>query len=173
MRTPTTSIALLVFLLAACGGNSVAPTSSDASLDRGGDPHFPRVLSNIAGTCSGTFIGPPVPPPPTFSQTDTGICNIRHLGRTTLYGEQVINFAAGTQSGWRTLTAANGDELHVQHSGTSGMIAPGVVRFQATMTIVGGTGRFANATGEMKAEGVATLATSSTEVSITSGTITY
>ena len=171
MRRPGKSVALLAFLLAACGGNSVA--SSDPSVDRGGEPHFPRVLSNFAGTCTTTFNAPPLPPPPTFSQTDAGTCIIRHLGRTALYGEQVINFAAGTQSGWRTLTAANGDELHVRHSGTSGLIAPGVVAFQATMTIVGGTGRFANAKGEMKSQGVATLATSSTEVTITSGSITY
>lgn len=173
MRTPTKSVALLAVLLSACSGNSVAPTAPDASLVRGGQVSFPRVLSKFRGACNTTFNAPPQPPPAIHHQIDTGTCVIKYLGQTALYGEQDINFAAGTQSGWRRLTAANGDELHVQNNGTSSLVGPGVVGFRTTMTVVGGTGRFANAKGEMKAEGVATLATSSTKVTITSGWVTY
>ena len=68
---------------------------------------------------------------------------------------QAIDVAASTQSGERTFTAANGDALHARHTGTSAMIAPGRIAFSAVITIVGRTGRFEGATGELRASGVA------------------
>ena len=173
MRTTIAPLGLMALVLAACGGNPAGPTSPDASQARGGQALAPQVSRPIKGSCTLTFNPPPFPPPPVHHQTDTGSCIISHLGKTALYGEQDINFAAGTQSGWRRLTAANGDELHGVHTGTSSLIGPGLVGFSATMTIVGGTGRFEGASGEISLEGVATLATNSTKVSITGGTITY
>jgi hypothetical protein len=73
-------------------------------------------------------------------------------------GVQQINFAAGTQSGERTLIARNGDVPHATHSGTSAPAGPGLIRFSATATITGGTGRFAGARGELHIEGIAYLA---------------
>jgi hypothetical protein len=46
------------------------------------------------------------------------------------------------------------------------MTAPGRVSFIAQMTIVGGTGRFAGATGSARGIGTANLATNSTFVAI-------
>lgn len=93
--------------------------------------------------------------PPIIEQQDVGRCQISHLGRTSFVGVQHINVVTGTQSGQRTLTAANGDVLHAVHTGTSSPAGAGLVSFQATLTFTGGTGRFAGATGEAKAEGVA------------------
>jgi hypothetical protein len=119
-----------------------------------------------------SFGPPPLPLPPILHQTDIGTCQLTHLGLTAFYGEQDINFATGTQAGWRTLTAANGDELHVTHVGTSKPAGPGLVSFVAQMTIVGGTGRFAGASGTARGTGIANLATHTTSVTI-DGTISY
>ncbi|HSJ65134.1 MAG TPA: hypothetical protein VK922_14675 [Gemmatimonadaceae bacterium] len=169
MRSSAASAALLT-LLAACTA-APAPTSPDASVSLMNGNAKP-VSRPIRGSCSLAFNPPPQPPPPVFHQVDTGTCIIAHLGKTAFYGEQDINFFAGTQSGWRRLTSANGDELHGIHSGTSSLIGPGLVGFSATMTIVGGTGRFEGATGSLQLDGVASLAAQSTQVSM-NGTITY
>ena len=126
----------------------------------------------IKGHCELTFNPPPLPLPPVHRQIDTGTCWFSHLGKTALEGVQDINFAAGTQSGTRTFTAANGDVLRATHAGTSGPAGPGLVRFVTTITIVGGTGRFANATGQMTGEGTANLITRTTSVT-NEGWITY
>jgi hypothetical protein len=94
------------------------------------------------------------------------------LGKTDFHGTQTINFVAGTQSGERTFTAANGDVLRVQHVGTSAPAGPGLIGFQATATVVGGTGRFENATGHIRGWGVANLVTH-TSVANFEGEITY
>ena len=117
-----------------------------------------------------TFTAPPLPLPPVISQVDTGTCELTHLGRAALYGELEINFATGTQSGWRTLTAANGDELYLAVTGRNAGAVGGLVTIDAQLTIVGGTGRFAGATGSARGTGTANLATRSTSVSI-EGTI--
>ena len=118
----------------------------------------------IKGHCELTFNPPPLPLPPVHRQIDTGTCWFSHLGRTALYGVQDINFAAGTQSGERTFTAANGDLLRAVHAGRSAPSGPGLVSFVTTLTFVGGTGRFANATGQMTGEGTANLITRTTSV---------
>jgi hypothetical protein len=83
-----------------------------------------------------------------------------------------LNFAAGTQSGERTFTAANSDVLRAVHVGTSTPVGPGLISFRATMTFVGGTGRFANATGHATGWGVANLVTR-TSVATFDGWVTY
>jgi hypothetical protein len=124
------------------------------------------------GSCTTTFNAPPLPLPPVIHQVDTGTCELTHLGRAALYGELDINFASGTQSGWRTLTAANGDELYLAVTGRNAGAVAGIVTIDAQLTIVGGTGRFTGATGSARGTGTATLATRSTSVSI-AGTISY
>jgi hypothetical protein len=119
---------------------------------------------HIEGRCELTFNPPPLPLPPVHRQIDTGTCWFSHLGRTELYGVQDIVFAAGTQSGERTFTAANGDVLHAVHAGRSAPSGPGVVSFTTTITFVGGTGRFANVQGQMTGEGTANLLTRTTVV---------
>lgn len=167
MRTRITSVITLFFGLTACSGDAptaassmAAASISTAELQQAG------VERPFRGSCSVTFNPPSFPPPPIHHQTDVGTCQLTHLGKTEFYGEQDINFAAGTQSGWRRLTAANGDELYVTHTGTSALIAPGLVGFRAQMTIVGGTGRFVGATGTSVGIGTANLATNSTSVDI-------
>jgi hypothetical protein len=167
MRTRITSTIMVSFALVACSSDdpTAASSVSVASVERAGLQQA-GVERPFTGSCSVTFNPPSFPPPPIHHQTDVGTCQLTHLGHTQFYGEQDINFASGTQSGWRRLTAANGDELYVTHTGRSTLTAPGLVSFVAEMTIVGGTGRFVGATGISRGIGTANLATNSTSVTI-------
>lgn len=166
MRTSIASSCLLALSLTACSGGPTSVSESRLTSDGKVSLQQADAVRPLAGSCTTTFNAPPVPPPPIHHQTDTGSCQLTHLGKTEFYGEQDINFAAGMQSGWRRWTAANGDEVHLTHTGTSGLIAPGMVGFVAQMTIVGGTGRFAGATGSARGTGVANLAARSTSVTL-------
>jgi hypothetical protein len=99
-------------MLAACGGGAPSVTTPNASdcLSKSAADQAAGALP-IKGHCELTFNPPPLPLPPVHRQIDTGTCWFSHLGKTALQGVQDINFAAGTQSGTRTFTAANGDVL--------------------------------------------------------------
>jgi hypothetical protein len=109
----------------------------------------------ISGRCTTTFAAIPRPLPAIYRQVATGTCELSHLGRTRLRLVQDVNFAAGTQQSVEvTYTAANGDVLRASNVGSSVRSGLGVA-FTATVTFVGGTGRFAHATGQAHATGTA------------------
>jgi hypothetical protein len=113
----------------------------------------------IIGECSVIFTVLPSSPP-LVRQEDAGACQLSHLGASTTTGAQTINFATLTQTAERTFTAANGDIVRATSVGSSKPGAePGTIDFDATLTIVGGTGRFANATGQVHDWGTANLVT--------------
>jgi hypothetical protein len=159
---------LLALSLAACG--SAPPTGAVPALPAHARSHAPVP---IRGECETTFTPPPLPVPAVFSQVDTGTCHLSHLGQVAVRSEQVINRVGGTQSGERILTAANGDVLRAVHTGTSRPTGPGQVSFAATLTFTGGTGRFAGATGQARAEGTANLITGASTMRIVEGEISY
>ena len=80
----------------------------------------------------------------------TGTCQFAHLGRTTVLEYQTIEAPEANGiiafTNTATYTAANGDELRTS---TIGAAAPtvGGVSLSGINTAVGGTGRFANASG--------------------------
>lgn len=118
-------------------------------------------------------IQPPTPlGPGLISQVDAGECQALHLGKATLVSDKVINLIAGTQATQITFTAANGDVLRADGTGTNVMVAPGIVQFTANMTFVGGTGRFANASGQATINGRANLA-QATSAMVMEGSVTY
>ena len=84
---------------------------------------------------------------------DTGTCQLGHLGSAVFYSDKLVQFASGTQTTQATFTAANGDVLRAVGTGTNQPSGPGRVRFTASLTFVGGTGRFASATGNVQARG--------------------
>lgn len=173
MRTSMASVAFLAAASAACRESlPSSPTPAAPASARSADLQRSDALRPFKGSCATTFNPAPFPLPPIHRQTDVGTCQLTLLGRTAFYGVQDINFAAGTQSGTRTLTAANGDALYIAHVGTSAPAAPGQVAFTAQLTITGGTGRFAGATGSAQATGLATLATTSASITI-DGAISY
>ena len=72
-----------------------------------------------------------------------------HLGLTALHSEHCVTPTGGME-GTMVLTDANGDEIHATYSGNS--TAPGAIgepiHVTASVVIAGGTGRFANASGQ-------------------------
>lgn len=160
MRVFSTAAMLLATVLIGCGRETGPTAPGIRSPSGSARSAAPAPVSRpFAGTCELWFTPPPFPPPPVFQSTDIGVCQFSQLGETAFFGVQQINVAAGTQSGERTFTAANGDVLRAVHVGTSTPIGPGLISFQATVTFVGGTGRFAHATGQAIGLGTANLAT--------------
>lgn len=170
MRSLTRPTLLLV-ALAACSQDATV-TAPDPALVADASAAAAAPSRPISGHCELTFNPPPFPLPPVHVQEDVGTCQFSHLGRTRLAGVQEIDFAAGTQTGTRTFTAANGDELYATSAGTSAPAGPGRVAFQAVLTFTGGTGRFVGATGQLLAQGVADLPTRTTRVRM-EGEISY
>ena len=144
--------------LAACAESPVLEPSAEgpatpavsAARGRAASPSRPA-----GGTCTLTarpVVLAPLPGQPanvTRRQTEY-VCQLRHLGRTT-----VISTEAGTAgpsgsavAGTTIYTAANGDQLFTTFSGTATFPNPsGIVAFSGAETVTGGTGRFAGASG--------------------------
>jgi hypothetical protein len=171
MRTFATPPLLLTRVLAGC--SLEAPTADSLYA-----PALARVAASptsrpLSGRCETSFDPLPFPPPPVLRQVDTGTCQLAHLGRTTMHSVQDIDLATGTQTSVSlTFTAANGDVLRARNVGTSVPSGPGV-RFQGTTTFFGGTGRFANATGEAHIVGTANFRATTAEFTIVDGWIAY
>jgi hypothetical protein len=159
MRAISNALLLSVALAACAADPVIGPAQEETQLSI--SVVNGKKAWTIEAECQTTFNAPTLPPPAIHRQTDIGTCQFTPFGPMTVAGTQEINLAAGTQSGERTFTARNGDVLRAVHTGTSAPGAPGTVNFSATMTFVGGTGRFAGATGEARASGTATVATTS------------
>ncbi len=101
----------------------------------------------LDGTVTVTPIAPPI-----ASVFIEGTGNATHLGRFTVDVPHVVNQAIRVGSGTYEFTAANGDTLTADFSGTGRLLAPGILSTVETATITGGTGRFAGATGSFVAE---------------------
>ena len=171
MRALATPSLLLTLALAGCAGDPSTTAPADApALARDAQAAVRRPLT---GRCETSFAPPPFPLPAVHRQVDTGTCRLAHLGRATLHLVQDIHFATGTQTSVEfTFTAANGVVLRATNVGTSAPSAAGV-RFQGATTFVGGTGRFAGATGEARLEGTASFLTNTAELRVVEGWIAY
>ena len=105
---------------------------------------------------------------------------LSHLGRMTGGGSNCTEFTLGTNavpiwSGIAVVTAADGSTLSLAYEGQQGAPANGVASFYHSDTVVGGTGRFAGATGQLTIEGLINF-TGFPEVTVSgtvSGWITY
>ncbi len=86
--------------------------------------------------------------PPLVSALVEGTGQAAHLGRYTFTFQNVVNTSTMRGTGTYTFTAANGDTLTADVTGTAvPSETPGVLYIVETATITGGTGRFADATG--------------------------
>ena len=119
----------------------------------------------------------PVDPPVVFDVFQIE-GNATHLGKFTLVLKALVDFGTlpPTAAGTLTFTAANGDELVADFTGSSQLVVPGLVLIteHATIDPDRSTGRFAGATGEFTIERLADAATGVNGITIGSfsGTIT-
>lgn len=135
----------------------------------------PAMAAAQKGPIKGTVMGEHGPPDFTdedcieagyvwrFSSAgEAGVGQMSHLGRVAEYGltQCTVPGPDGTESvGTVTFTAANGDELWIEHTMLSQLIdempngPPDGFTFVGTWEAVGGTGRFTHATGSGTLDG--------------------
>lgn len=86
-----------------------------------------------------------------LSNTTTGTGEATHLGKSLWSGTACLGFGPQgivVTNGKLTLTAANGDQLFSTFAASGALPAgDGSFHLDGTFTVVGGTGRFAGATG--------------------------
>lgn len=81
-----------------------------------------------------------------------------HLGRTqAATTNQTVNLITGAGTATYTLTAANGDTLVIDMTVHTDFPSPTLATFAGSFTIVGGTGRFADASGSGSIDGSASF----------------
>jgi hypothetical protein len=91
--------------------------------------------------------------PPILSADVEGGGTATHLGRITVDIPHCVDVRTRTAAGYYEFTAANGDTVYAKFTGTATPTAtPGVLYIEETATILGGTGRFAGATGSFTSE---------------------
>jgi hypothetical protein len=96
--------------------------------------------------------------PPNLLIQGTGEGTGTHLGRFTVSITEVVNLATASGTGTFDLTAANGDQLFATTAGGEDQFTPpNVSHVTLVATIVGGTGRFASATGTFTMERTAII----------------
>ena len=95
----------------------------------------------------------------------TGSCQATHFGRDAFVAEHDVvptgppdasgMLPIAVLAGRSTHVAANGDELYSAYAGTGQVdLATGRIEFELEGQYTGGTGRFANATGATRIQGV-------------------
>jgi hypothetical protein len=133
----------LCVLAAACSGQGLSPTSPSATQ-----------LQAQAGTelpFQGSFTRESFAvfePPITLVITGTATGTATQLGRFTGTSVNRVNTTNNTATGTFNLTAANGDQLLTTINGVENeFVPPNVSKVTLNARIVGGTGRFAGATG--------------------------
>jgi len=104
------------------------------------------------GTLEGTYTATPIDPQEPLIvdiQLDAA-GQATHLGKYTLDFPHVVNRKnrPATGAGFCTFTAANGDQVFAYIEGEARLIVPGLLNGVEYGTILGGTGRFVDATGE-------------------------
>ena len=150
MRTPTTPTLLLPLALAtlsSLAGCGDAPTAAvrptEVQAARAANAVVQRPWK---GRCDVETVITEFGPTGPIKFHQTGTCQLAHLGRTTVVTDEtrVVGGTAVTS----TFIAANGDELHTTGLVVTTRYPDGTATVVGTYTAVGGTGRFAGASGE-------------------------
>lgn len=111
------------------------------------------------------------------------VCRLSHLGLTVGGTDREVVYPDGEPTGGIlpikisiehiTYIAANGDELWTTFAGSGGLdLNAGKATFQGIETFVGGTGRFAGASGQAHTSGEGSLVTNTGSLT-TSGSVRY
>jgi len=132
----------------------VAMTSIALALPAGAGSQVP-----FKGADVGTFSLPGACSDGSLQVVIEGSGTATHLGRYRYEANECFNPVTGAFSGEPTVTAANGDQLFGTYSGqVSSTSDPNVITYEEQLTVSGGTGRFAGATGAFDVVGEANLA---------------
>ena len=155
-RSLTFVLVSTVLLATGCAGEST--TEPEAGSAMAGSSGGLAATRPASADCTTTFVPSDFTYPLLTIQID-GVCKLRHGGRATLRATQRIDVTNGSLTNLSTYVAANGDEIHTSFAGTS-TSPPGSadVTFVGEETYIGGTGRFAGASGRASVTGSATLA---------------
>ena len=103
---------------------------------------------SFTSTTSAVTDCPPTCPPTTLRITGNEEGTATHLGRFTATSVDTVDMATNTATGTFNFTAADGDQLFATTVGVENeLIPPNVSHVTLSAEIVGGTGRFAGATG--------------------------
>ena len=157
------TIVTLCVLAAACGGQELnsptSPTGASSAVGLNRDQSGVNRTQAQLGTelpFHGSFTGEThavFEPPITLVITGTETGTATYLGRFTATSEDRVNTTNDTNTGTLNFTAANGDQLFTRTVGAqTGFIPPNISMVTSTATVVGGTGRFAGATGTFTIE---------------------
>lgn len=154
------TFALGVMLLLATAIPSIA--SADAPFRTSFQEQF-AAASCPAGTAPGMLCA-----------SVAGAGNASHLGRSSEAAAAVVNLAAASPTtgcapvvATASLTAANGDTLLLRTTGTFCQGANGAATDAGTYVVIGGSGRFAHASGEGTYSTNATIGQGFTGTSVT------
>jgi len=137
-------------MIATALGSAALSACTTDGITEAGPEHSPTLSVASApverpwsGRCdvAATFTGP-------TTLRIVGTCQLAHLGRVQVVADQTIDASATgiTYVNTATYTAPNGDELRTTNVGVAIPDADGLT-LAGTETAVGGTGRFADATG--------------------------
>ena len=174
MLIPARVLSALAFafaLLSGCSDHAVTAPAGRVAASRAAAAA--AASRPISGRCETVFTQTPLDP--THAHVIVrGTCRLEHLGRSTVFIDQIADFAASTLTGVTIYTAANGDEL--RSTGSVQILTPpdaaGNSAFAGPHTFTGGSGRFAHARGGYTFTGRANLVTFTGFFEI-AGTITF
>jgi hypothetical protein len=147
---------VVVFCLCATACGSHGPDSPAAPTSATLTPDQTQAQGGAELPFSGTFTietrgavnCPPTCPPTVLTITGTETGTATMLGRFAAASVDTVDIATATATGTMNFTAANGDRLMTTTiGGQDEFIPPNISSVRTVATIVGGTGRFANATG--------------------------
>lgn len=182
-RALPVALAAATIALAACADSPVlepvagGPAASQAVSAAPGFAASPT--RPAGGTCTlvGLAVLPPLPGQPAnvVRRQTAWVCQLRHLGRTTVTATEVGTAGASGSAvtGIAIYTAANGDQLFTTFSGTATFPnQQGIVTFSGAETVTGGTGRFAGASGSLTRTTSVSVLTRTGQYEIT-GTLSY
>ena len=96
-----------------------------------------------------------------------GTGNATELGQYSATYPHQVDLTTGIEEGDMVLVAANGDEIHAHVVGPSWPTdQPGIIQADTVATITGGTGRFADATGAVRMQGLVNLNTRNVTITL-------
>lgn len=157
-RFPFAVLALLALM------SVLAPQAAARPSHRAAQAEEPvRVMLPFRGTLEGRHVSRTPVAPPIFSDRFEATGEAAHLGQYEVVITATVNFGSRpvTGEGSYRFTAANGDRLVADHTGSSALVRPGTVLIteHATIDPTRSTGRFAGATGTFTVERLADAAT--------------